>query len=242
MKETNCIEKGENCMMRNAEQTIGNLIDKQGVAFIALSVPPLKAFGLAADGLKQILDTEGVDHCHVIGHSNGGVYMQSLIANYPERVGKIVFSHSLTSMSKEDATTTNASELKLYRTMRKLLKVLPASALTSLMVKAILGKLRLKSGAADTKRFIALCKSDVKRLTKQDLLTMADCMEDFLYNHTFTPEPYLAKPKDVLIIDSPTDTLVNPMQKAEMLRLCPGANEYHFKSGGHVTMVNCRDE
>jgi pimeloyl-ACP methyl ester carboxylesterase len=87
----------------------------------------------------------------VIGHSNGGVYMQSLIASYPERVGKIVFSHSLTSMRKEDAT-------------------------------------------------------------------------------------------DVLIMDSTTDTLANPMQRAEMLRLCPGASEYRFKSGGHLTMVNCRDE
>jgi hypothetical protein len=67
-------------------------------------------------------------------------------------------------------------------------------------------------------------------------------MEDFLYNYTFTPEPYLVKPQDVLILDSPTDKLTNSMQRAELLRLCPGADEHHFKSGGHVTMVNCRDE
>jgi hypothetical protein len=110
------------------------------------------------------------------------------------------------------------------------------------MSKMVLGKLRLKSGKEDTERFIRLCKEDMKRITKQDLLTMAGCMEDFLYNYIFTPEPYASKPDDVLILDSPTDKLANPMQRAEMLRLCPGANEYHFKSGGHVTMVNCRDE
>jgi pimeloyl-ACP methyl ester carboxylesterase len=209
---------------------------------IALSVPPLKAFGLAADGLRSTLDAEGINHCHVIGHSNGGVYMQSLIAKYPDRVDKIVLSHSLTNMNKEDVTTTHASEVKIYKTMRKLLKVLPASILTYSMSKMALGKLRLKSGAEDTKRFIRLCKEDMNRITKLDLLTMADCMEDFLYNHTFTPEPYSVKPKDVLILDSSTDKLVNPLQRTEMLRLCPGANEHHFKSGGHVTMVNCRED
>jgi pimeloyl-ACP methyl ester carboxylesterase len=209
---------------------------------IALSVPPLKEFSVAAEGLKQLLDAQGVSRCHVIGHSNGGVYLQSLIAKYPERVDKIVFSHSLTSLSREDASTTNASEVKLYKTMRKLLKVMPASALTYLMAKTIIGKLRLKSGAEDAKRFVRLCKLDIKRITKRDLFAMADCMEDFLYNHTFTPEPYAGKAKDVLILDSPSDKLANPMQRAKMLELCPGANEYHFKSGGHVTMVNCRDE
>jgi pimeloyl-ACP methyl ester carboxylesterase len=209
---------------------------------IALSVPPLKEFAPAADGLKSVLDAEGVSRCHVIGHSNGGVYMQSLIAKYPEHVDKIILSHSLTSMNREDVVTTNASEVKIYKNMRSLLKILPASMLTYFMAKTILGKLRLKSGAEDTKRFTRLCKEDMKHLTKRDLLTMAECMEDFLYNHSFTPEPYACKPNDVLILDSPTDKLANQMQRAEMLRLCPGANEYHFKSGGHVTMVNCREE
>jgi pimeloyl-ACP methyl ester carboxylesterase len=211
-------------------------------SIVALSVPPLKEFALAADGLRSILDVEGIRRCHVIGHSNGGVYMQSLVAKYPERVDKIVLSHSLTSMSKEDATTTNASEAKLYKIMRRLLKILPASVLTYSMSKMVLGKLQLKSGTDDTRRFIRLCKEDMRRITKRDLLAMADCMEDFLFNHTFSPEPYLAKPNDVLIVDSPTDKLANPMQRSEMLRLCPGAKEHHFQAGGHVTMVNCREE
>jgi hypothetical protein len=145
-------------------------------------------------------------------------------------------------MSKEDVTTTNASEVKLYKTMRRLLKILPASVLTYSMSRIMLGKLRLKSGVEDTRHFMHLCREDIKRITKQDLLMMADCMEDFLHNYSFTPEPYVDKPKDVLILDSPTDKLTNPMQRAKMLQLCPGANEYHFKSGGHVTMVNCREE
>jgi hypothetical protein len=45
-------------------------------------------------------------------------------------------------------------------------------------------------------------------------------------------------PENVLILDR----VANPKQRAQMLKLCPGAKEHHFKSGGHMTMVNCRDE
>jgi pimeloyl-ACP methyl ester carboxylesterase len=208
----------------------------------ALSVPPLEKFAAAADGLKAVLDNERIARCHVIGHSNGGVFIQSFIQKYPDYVDKIVLSHSLTSMNKEDATSINDSEVKLYKTMRKLLKVLPAPSLIYLMSKMVLGKLRLTSGAEDTRRLIRLCKADMKQITKPDLFMMAACMEDFLYNHTFSPEQYECQPNNVLILDSPTDKLANDMQRAEMLRLCPGAKHYSFKSGGHITMVNCRDE
>jgi pimeloyl-ACP methyl ester carboxylesterase len=209
---------------------------------ISLSVPPIKSFSDTAEGLKQLLDCEGIGVCNAIGHSNGGVYLQNLIARYPGLVEKVVFSHSLTSMTKNDAFTTNASEVKIYRLMRKMLRVLPVSVLTFAMARMVLKKLYLQFGEADTKRLIALCKEDMRRIKKQDFMIMANCMEDFLFNHTFTSEPYLSAPQNVLIVDSPTDKLANPMQRAQMLRLCPGAKEYHFKSGGHVTLVNCRDE
>lgn len=209
---------------------------------IALSVPPIKSFAETAEGLKLLLDGKRVNRCHAIGHSNGGVHLQNLIAHYPGLVDKVVFSHSLTSMSREDACTTNASEVKMYRLMRRMLWIFPASILTFVMARMVLAKLSLQSGEADTRRLIALCQDDMKKVTKQDLITIADCMEDFLFNHTFTSEPYVSAPQNVLIIDSPTDKIANPMQRAQMLKLCPGAQEYHFQSGGHVTLVNCKNE
>jgi len=209
---------------------------------IALSVPPVKTFADAAAGLEALLNYEGVTKCHAIGHSNGGVYLQSLKANSPGLIHKVVFSHSLTSMDKNDPYTTNASEVKLYKLMRRMLKVLPVSVLTFAMGHMVLTKLSLQSGQTDTKQLITLCKEDMKRITRQDFLTIADCMEDFLFNYTFTPEPYRSAPHDVLIVDSPTDKVANPLQRAQMLKLCPGAQEYHFPTGGHVTLVNCKDE
>jgi pimeloyl-ACP methyl ester carboxylesterase len=209
---------------------------------ISLSVPPVSRFSETAEGLKEILDYENVTSCDVIGHSNGGAHLQNLISKYPERVNKIIFSHTLTSMNKNDAYTINASEVIVYKKMRKLLKVLPVSLLTLGLQKMVLPKLQLKSSESNTKKLKALFKEDIKKITKQVFLTIADCMEDFLFNYTFTTKPYIHKSTDILIIDSPTDKVANPMQRAQMLRLCPGAREYHFKTGGHITIINCKEE
>lgn len=210
---------------------------------IALSDPPISSFSKAAEGLKALLDAEGIKCCDAIGQSNGGVHLQNLISHYPGIIHKVVFSHTLTSMDKNDAYTINASEVKAYKLIRRVFKILPISVLTFALGKMVFTpNFNLQSGKEDTDRLIALCKQDLKRVTKQDIFTIADCMEDFLFNYTFTSEPYLANPHNILIVDSPSDTIANPMQREEMLRLCPGAQEYHFPTGGHVTLINCKDE
>lgn len=99
-----------------------------------------------------------------------------------------------------------------------------------------------EEGEAATERMRNICKAELEKITKQDLLTIPECMEDFLFHYTFTDEPYKHKPEKVLIIDSETDKVANPMQRAKMLKLCPKAKEYHFKSGGNLTLVHCQDE
>lgn len=209
---------------------------------VALSVPPISTFSKTADGLKALLDFENISSCDAIGQSNGGVYIQSLVSKYPEYIDKIVFSHSLTSMDKNDAYTINASELKVYKKIKTILKICPVSFLIFALQKLFVPKIHLVSGNEATIKLKHLCKSDLKKLTKQDFLTMSRCMEDFLYNYTFDSTPYSIKPDKILIIDSESDKLANPMQRQEMLRLCPNAKEYHFKSGGHVTVLNCQEE
>ncbi|MFD3270934.1 alpha/beta fold hydrolase [Paenibacillus dendritiformis] len=209
---------------------------------IALSVPPKPRFADTAEGLAAILTAENIPRCNVIGHSNGTVHLQSLIHTYPTLVNQIVFSHGLTSMHPDDAYTVNASEARVYKALKKALKVLPVSVLVKALSRQILKKIVLKAGEAETERMRNICKAELKRISKQDLLTIAECMEDFLYHYTFTDEPYRHKPEKVLIIDSATDKVVNPMQRASMRKLCPQAKEYHFTTGGHLTLVHCQDE
>lgn len=240
---------GERYILAILSNTTGHLLGlplagefRDKFTTIALSVPPVSSFAETSVGIKAILDLEQVEKCNVIGHSNGGVFLQNLIKQYPNIAEKIVFSHSLTSMSHDDVNSINASEVKVYKKMRKMLKVLPVSVLTFALGRMVFPKLQLQSGRADSKKLIALCKEDFKRITKQDFYIKGDCMEDFLFHYVFGPEPYVFRPQDVLIVDSETDKIANPMQRKAMLRLCPGANEYHFETGGHVTLVNCTKE
>lgn len=72
---------------------------------------------------------ENITCCDAIGHSNGGVHIQNLIASHPQMVDKIIFSHSLTSMSAQDAYTVNNTEVELYRKAKILMKIFPTSIL-----------------------------------------------------------------------------------------------------------------
>ena len=193
--------------------------------------------------MKALIDAEGIKSCDAIGHSNGGVYLQGINQQYSGMIEKVVFSHSLTSMDKNDVYTINKSERNVYRLMRVILKILPVSILTNQLVKMVVNdNFYLKVGKEATQQLKALIKKEVRKITKQDMYVMATCMEDFLFNHIFTSKPYEAHPENVLIADSPSDHVANPMQRAEMLKLCPRAQTYHFTKGGHVTLINCRDE
>ncbi|SJZ59767.1 Pimeloyl-ACP methyl ester carboxylesterase [Pilibacter termitis] len=207
---------------------------------IALSMPPVAQFSQTAEVLREILELEGVRECHMIGHSNGGVHLQNLISKYPEFAKKIIFSHSLTAMEEKDAQTTNASELRIYKWARRVLKVLPVSVLTNRLGKMVLPKLEFWNDEVATKLLRELCREDMKLITKEDFLAMITCMEEFLYEYTFTSETYAEK--EVLILDSPTDKIANPLQRAKMLELAPNAKHYEFQSGGHVPMVSCPRE
>lgn len=209
---------------------------------ISLSVPPLPQFSLSGIGLAALLAGENVNTCDAIGHSNGGVHIQNLVHHAPDMVDKIVFSHSLTSQTPDDVCTVNDTEIALYKKLKMLLKVLPASVILSAMGGTIANKLNLNAGEIYTKTMRDQCKSELKLLDKKDILTIVRCMEDFLYHHTFNSAEYKYRASRVLLLTSPTDTIVNPRQKESMRQLCPGACEYSFRAGGHTTMVGCPDE
>jgi pimeloyl-ACP methyl ester carboxylesterase len=209
---------------------------------IALSVPPLPRFALSGEGLAAILRHEDVRCCDAIGHSNGGVHIQNLIRHDPNVVNKVIFSHSLTSLSQNDVHTVNDTEARFYRLAKAVMKVMPLSVLVNALGGKMMKKLKLESSEKYTEAMRALCREELNLLTKVDLLGIIRCMEDFLQNHTFQNDWYRARPGKVLLLNSPTDKLVNPRQKEAMRKLCPGAREYQFSRGGHTPMVEYPEE
>jgi pimeloyl-ACP methyl ester carboxylesterase len=209
---------------------------------IGLSVPSLPEFPLSPVGLATILEYENVSCCDAIGHSNGGVHIQGLVGYRPSLVDKIVFSHSLTSLSVEDAYTTNDTEVALYRKAKTVMKILPASILLNAMGGKFANGVRLKSGGSDTEMLRRRIKAEIKLLGKSDVLGIIGMMEDFLFHHTFSPDSYRDRANRVLLLNCPGDKIVNPRQKTAMRQLCPGAKEYAFERGGHTPMLAYPEE
>ena len=205
---------------------------------IGLSVPPMPEFSLSRIGLAEILKREHVSCCDAIGHSNGGVHIQGLVSYRPELVDKIVFSHSLTSLSENDAHTINDTEVALYQKAKTITKVFPAFILLNILGGKMAGQVKLKSGDSDTKKLRQRIKAEIKLLGSSDVLTIISMMEDFLFHYTFNPDDYRNKANRILLLNSPSDRLVNSRQKAAMRQLCPGAKEYVFERGGHTTMIS----
>lgn len=209
---------------------------------IALSIPPLPSFHLSGDGLAAVLKHENITCCDAIGHSNGGVHIQNLIASHPQMVDKIIFSHSLTSMSAQDAYTVNNTEVELYRKAKILMKIFPTSILLNALGGQFTKKIKLAAGEKDTSAMQKLFKAELKLLNKKDLLLIVECMEDFLFNYTFDKKYYQEKAGKILLLNSPTDRIVNPRQEKAMRMLCPQAQTYQFKKGGHTSMLTCPEE
>lgn len=209
---------------------------------VGLSVPPLPEFSLSRIGLAKILEHENVSRCDAIGHSNGGVHIQGLVSYRPELVDKIVFSHSLTSLSDKDACTVNDTEVAFYRKAKTIMKILPASILLNAIGGKMANQVKLKSGDSDTEILRQRIKAEIKLLGKSDVLAIISMMEDFLFHYTFSSDSYSDKSNRVLLLNSPSDKMVNPRQKVAMRQLCPGAKEYVFERGGHTTMIAYPEE
>jgi len=61
---------------------------------ISVTYPAVDSLGEMSDGVFAILDAEGVDQTNIVGTSLGGYLTQYIVANYPTRILRAVFSNT----------------------------------------------------------------------------------------------------------------------------------------------------
>jgi len=177
-------------------------------------------------GVVAILDAEGIRRAHVVGSSFGGTVAQCLIRKHPERIGKLVLSHT----GGPDAARAD----KNLRILRKI-QFMPAAILRYLMK---IGMRRASSRFQEDQEFwTKYLVEGVRQIQKVSFVNFYKRAVDYDRNYRFTPSDLPDAASRVLLLDSDDDPLAGPEVQKSLRALYPGAKVHTFEDTGHLASI-----
>jgi pimeloyl-ACP methyl ester carboxylesterase len=183
------------------------------------------------DGIAGVLDAQGVWQTHVLGGSYGGMIAQALVRRHPQRVNRLVLSH--TGGPRPERAGKN-------RTFTRVLRLLPMSMVRSLLWSATRKSLE---GAPEQRPFWeAYSKEIVDRLKKPDLIARYAVAIDFDATSNFTPDDLTDWPGRILILEGDNDPIADVLERDLLKHYHPQAQVHTFHGTGHVASIAKVDE
>jgi pimeloyl-ACP methyl ester carboxylesterase len=184
---------------------------------------------LASD-IKTVVEGLDLRDAVLVGHSMGGVAVQSFVIRYPEiaaeRVAGIVLLSSLAYTPFGSRSTRTKARLE------KIMKRSPDGEwfwhqpnFGLLLARLGFGKHPHPSHVEFTRRMLAECRADTRRDGPRTLVGL-DLTADL---------PYVEMP--TLIIDGTADLLTPPFEAQRMAQLIPDARLELIPGGGHMLML-----
>jgi len=193
---------------------------------ISTDYPAVATIGGLLDGLAAVMDAEAVEAAHVVGGSYGGMVAQCLMRKYPERVRKVVLSH--TAAPREEG-------LRKVKIAGRLLPLLPMWLLRKISLLEI--KKQMKPFPEAGAFYVPYFREKLALLTKADIRAMTSRVIDLYENYRFKPGDFADWTDRILIIDAAGDRMV-PEESQQLLRdLYPTARVHTFEGTGHATSV-----
>lgn len=178
------------------------------------------------DGIVGILDREGIDRLAVSGGSYGGMVAQVLVRRHPDRVERLILSHTLLP----DPSKARQVE-RIYRFFR----LLPGSWLRALFRKRTAGLLPDHPETALIRAYIREF-ADI-HATKEVLVALYARMVDYFTAYDFKPGDLEGWPGRLLLLMSDNDPVTpEPVRKAQQAAY-PMAEAHVFTGGGHATAL-----
>jgi pimeloyl-ACP methyl ester carboxylesterase len=184
-----------------------------------------------SDGLRAILDVEGIAQVAILGASFGGAVAQVFVRRHPDRVTELILSN------------TGVPLQYLARPVRItcwIFKMMPWGLTSKLLRKPLL-KTVDQSSADHTfwARYLdELCST---RLTKADVLSNMLIQHDYHCRFHFAPEDLKDWHGSVLIAESDTD-VIGPRRRKALRDTYPQAEVHTFHNAGHGPMFTRYDE
>jgi pimeloyl-ACP methyl ester carboxylesterase len=194
---------------------------------ISPSYPPTITLVLQlVRGIVGILDAEQIDRVQVLGGSYGGMVAQCLVRQYPDRVDRLILSH--TGVPRPDRAAKN-------RTLVTILRLLPIGLLRAML------RLSTHKSLADapTKRAFweAYSNEMIAQITKPDLIARYRVAIDFDVSCAFTPEDLKDWPERILILEGDDDPVAESQAREALRALYPQARVHTFRGSGHVASI-----
>jgi pimeloyl-ACP methyl ester carboxylesterase len=181
-------------------------------------------------GLQAILDAEGVSHVAVYGASFGGYLAQAFVRSQPERVDRLVMSHT---------ATRHMAGRRSMAGLAALMSALPAPLVKGLMWRIWMRLFSVRSSEREFWRQVLRAVLD--RLSKDQLVAVTRCMADF-GRYRLTREDLAGWAGEILILESAHDAAYGPEARAELRAAYPTATVYTFHDAGHTALWTHADE
>lgn len=216
-----------------AEMSFQHILALEGEYRILVPSYPfgLKDLGEMETGIATILDAEGVRRAHVLGGSYGGMVAQRFARRYPERVARLVLSH--TGGPKPERAAQSRRVVALFG-------LLPMGLLRALLRAAT--RKSLQAAPEHRAFWVAYSEEMIQHLTKADLIARYRLAVDFDATSTFTPDDLKDWPGRILILEGDDDPVAEAPARAALKALHPQARVHTFHGTGHVASIARLDE
>lgn len=205
-------------------QQVNALDDRYRI--LAPTYPAVSSLQELASGVIGIMDREGIARAAIVGTSLGGYLAQYLMAQWPERITRVVLGNTFppTDFYAEDRRVEGA-----------LLPVLPGWALMRFFRSTIESQLYPASGRSELVRAYLLEQSH-GGMTKAQFVGRFRCV----VSRFRQPDPN-ATGIPVLIVESDNDPSVPEHLRARLREAYPGSEVVTLEGAGHFPYLNRPD-
>lgn len=199
---------------------------------------PVTTMEQLADGIVRILEAEGIHKSNILGQSFGGILAQVIVHKYPDKVSKLILSHTTTTAPPVDQSIMLEKKKRMERF--KVFYLLPSCIFRFIIVRLLRIKIsKMMSGMNTEKRefWHAYFHEMISHTTKKALSSLDKCMIDFGENYTFSRDDLANWPGKILILESDKDIAFHTTERDAMKELYPQAQVHTFKDSGHLTLI-----
>ncbi|MFQ5926247.1 MAG: alpha/beta fold hydrolase [Terriglobia bacterium] len=232
--ETLLLPAGGLAVGETAFQTILALENEYRI--IAPTYPGVKTMGELVAGILGLLEAEGVARVHILGGSYGGLVAQCVVHARPERVEKLILSHTVAP---------NPERVKRMKKGLRVVRLLPFALLRPLLelrLSKLLSALR-SAGHAEQEFWRAYIREIITtHMSKEVLLCLSERVLDYDQNCRFTRAALASWAGKVLLIESDDDPAIKAADREALRALYPQARVHTFHQTGHAAAILKREE